>query len=74
VFFIVEPSRHELVEITRLVEAGKLHPIVEATFPLEDARQAFELGSAGHNRGKIVLQVTSDATQDQEPFTPQKAA
>lgn len=73
-FFIVEPNRRELVEISRLVEVGKLHPIIEATFPLEDAREAFELGAGGHSRGKIVLEVTSDAAAEQDPFTPQKAA
>jgi NADPH:quinone reductase-like Zn-dependent oxidoreductase len=73
-FFIVEPNRKELVEITRLVEAGKLHPIIEATFPLEEAREAFELGAGGHSRGKIVLEVTSDAARDQDPFAPRKAA
>lgn len=74
VYFIVEPSRNELIEIARLVESGKLRPIVEATFPLEDARKAFEFGAGGHNRGKIVLQVTSDAAADKDPMTPQKVA
>lgn len=73
-YFIVEPNRKELVEITRLVEGGRLHPIIEATFPLEEARDAFELGAGGHNRGKIVLQVTSDAARDQDPFVPPQAA
>lgn len=73
-FFIVEPNRQELVEITRLVEEGRLHPIIEATFPLAEAREAFELGAGGHNRGKIVLQVSSDAARDQGPFVPPKAA
>jgi NADPH:quinone reductase-like Zn-dependent oxidoreductase len=73
-FFIVEPNRRELMEITRLVEAGKLRPIVEATFPLEEAREAFERGAGGHNRGKIVLQVASDTARDQDPFVPEKAA
>ena len=74
VYFIVEPSRNELIEIARLVEGGKLRAIVEATFPLEDARKAFEFGASGHNRGKIVLQVTSDAAADKDPVTPQKVA
>lgn len=73
-YFIVEPSRKELVEIKRLVEAGRLLPIIEATFPLEEAREAFELGTSGHNRGKIVLEVNSDAARDQDPFVPPKAA
>jgi NADPH:quinone reductase-like Zn-dependent oxidoreductase len=73
-FFIVEPNRRELVEITRLVEVDKLHPIVETTFPLDRAREAFERGAGGHNRGKIVLQVAADAARDQDPFVPEKAA
>ena len=55
--FIVEPSRAHLTEIAHLIEAGKLRPIIEATFPLEAAREAFERGLSGHNRGKLVLRV-----------------
>jgi NADPH:quinone reductase-like Zn-dependent oxidoreductase len=55
--FIVEPSRAQLIEIARLIDSGKLRPIIEATFPLSQARQAFERGLEGHSRGKIVLQV-----------------
>ncbi len=56
--FIVEPSRAQLIEIAGLIEAGEVRPIVEATFPLEQARAAFERGLSGHNRGKLVLQVS----------------
>lgn len=55
--FIVEPSRAQLIEIARLIEAGALRVIVEATFPLREARAAFVRGLGGHNRGKVVLQV-----------------
>ena len=55
--FIVEPSRAQLIEIARLIEAGALRVIVEATFPLREARAAFVRGLGGHNRGKLVLQV-----------------
>ena len=55
--FIVKPSRAQLIEIARLIEAGAIRPIVEATFPLEQARAAFERGLSGHNRGKLVLRV-----------------
>jgi len=57
VFFIVEPNRAQLLEIARLIESGELRPVIEGTFSLADARQAFEHGLKGHNRGKIVLQV-----------------
>jgi NADPH:quinone reductase-like Zn-dependent oxidoreductase len=55
--FIVEPNRAQLIEIARLIEAGALRVIVEATFPLAEARAAFERSLSGHNRGKIVLRV-----------------
>ena len=64
VFFIVKPSRAQLIEIGRLIDRGKLRPIIKATFPLEEARQAFERGAGRHNRGKIVLQVRGEIAAD----------
>ena len=56
-FFIVEPNRGQLVELAKLVDDGILQPIVSETFPLSAARRAYEAGSRGHLRGKIVLRV-----------------
>jgi NADPH:quinone reductase-like Zn-dependent oxidoreductase len=47
----------ELAEIAKLVDAGMVRPIVEAVFPLNEARRAQELSQTGHARGKIVLEV-----------------
>jgi NADPH:quinone reductase-like Zn-dependent oxidoreductase len=57
VFFVVEPSRAQLVEIASLLDAGVVRPIVEAVFPLARAREAYELGLTGRTRGKLVLRV-----------------
>ncbi len=38
-----------------LVEQGKVKPIIHATFPLEDARQAHELMESSAHIGKIIL-------------------
>lgn len=56
-FFIVEPNREQLVELAKLVDEGSLKTIVSQIFPLSDARRAYEAGSRGHLRGKIVLRV-----------------
>jgi len=53
-FFIVQASRTQLEEITRLIDAGEVHPVVGAVFPLAEARQAY-LHKPG--RGKVVLRV-----------------
>jgi NADPH:quinone reductase-like Zn-dependent oxidoreductase len=65
-YFIVEPSRGELIEIGRLIEADDLRPIIDAVFPLEQAREAFEHGAAGHSRGKIVLQIDKEPAADKD--------
>ena len=55
-FFIVSGNREQLDQITGLVNAGKLTPVVSEVLPLARAREAFEHGAAGHAPGKIVLQ------------------
>jgi NADPH:quinone reductase-like Zn-dependent oxidoreductase len=72
--FIVKASRVELQEITRLIDVGKVRPIIEATFPLENAREAFERGASGHSIGKVVLRVTRDQAADVDPVLFEKAA
>lgn len=47
----------ELARIAELVDAGMVRPIVEAVFPLDQARHAQELSQTGHARGKIVIKV-----------------
>ncbi len=62
-FFIVKPDRGQLEEMAKLIDAGVLKSIVASIFPLAEARQAFELAAQGHTRGKIVLQVRDDSTE-----------
>lgn len=54
---LVEPDRHGLLELTKLVESGQLRPQIAATFPLEEVGRAHELGEDGHTAGKIVLEL-----------------
>jgi NADPH:quinone reductase-like Zn-dependent oxidoreductase len=53
----VRPDGERLAEIGRLIDAGKLHPIVQAAFPLEEAKKALELSLSRHIAGKIVLTI-----------------
>ena len=50
-------GRQELIEVLRLVEAGKLRPIVDRVFPLKDAAAAQQYMLDRKNFGKIVLKV-----------------
>jgi NADPH:quinone reductase-like Zn-dependent oxidoreductase len=56
---MAKPDAAELAEIGRLVDAGKVKPFVQATYPLEQVARAEEQLEKQHNRGKIVLKVAA---------------
>jgi NADPH:quinone reductase-like Zn-dependent oxidoreductase len=53
----VQPNRPQLEEMARLVDSGKLRPVVEEVLPLEEAARAHEKNQTLHTRGKLVLRV-----------------
>ena len=53
----VQPNRAQLEEIAKLVDAGKLRPIVEEVLPLSEAARAHAKNQTLHTRGKLVLRV-----------------
>lgn len=57
VFFVVEPSRQQLIELSGRVGAGELRPVVGETYPLADAAEAFRSKQRGSIPGKIVVRV-----------------
>jgi NADPH:quinone reductase-like Zn-dependent oxidoreductase len=60
VYFVVEPNREQLQELTRLIDEGHLRPIVDKVYPLAEARRAFERSLGTHGAGKIVLRVADE--------------
>jgi NADPH:quinone reductase-like Zn-dependent oxidoreductase len=50
-------TRQDLLDVTALVDTGRLRPVVGRTFPLADAAAAIAHVEAGHARGKTVLSV-----------------
>lgn len=54
---LVRPDADQLREISRLVDAGHVRPVVSAVLSLAEARKAHEMLETGHTRGKIVLRV-----------------
>ena len=51
----VKPRGGDLEKITALIEAGKIQPVIERVFPLEEIADAHRLSEAGHVRGKLVI-------------------
>lgn len=53
----VKPDGARLAEIAKLVDTGKLRPVIQKVFPLKQAKEALELSRARHAAGKIVLHI-----------------
>jgi NADPH:quinone reductase-like Zn-dependent oxidoreductase len=51
----VRPDGRRLATIGKMIEEGKLRPLVQTVLPLEQAKEALELSHARHVAGKIVL-------------------
>jgi NADPH:quinone reductase-like Zn-dependent oxidoreductase len=50
-----------LVVLKELIEAGKLTPFIDRTFPLSEVPEAIRYLETGRARGKIVVTVPSGA-------------
>jgi NADPH:quinone reductase-like Zn-dependent oxidoreductase len=61
VYFIVEPNREQLEQLSGLLDAGDVRASVDAVFELEEARAAYERAMSPGKRGKVVLRVRPDA-------------
>src|SRR5712672_3004503 len=52
-----QPNGAQLAEIAKIIDSGKLAPIIDRILPLSEARRAHELSQSGHTHGKITLRV-----------------
>jgi NADPH:quinone reductase-like Zn-dependent oxidoreductase len=55
--YISNPNHADLVVLKELVESGKLRPVIDRTYALDDTVDALRHIATGHARGKVVLSV-----------------
>jgi NADPH:quinone reductase-like Zn-dependent oxidoreductase len=51
------PDGNELAEITKLIEIGKIKPVIGQVMPLTEAVKASQQAETHHTRGKLVLKI-----------------
>jgi len=50
-------NQEELLAVTRLIEDGKLTPVIDRTYPLADTAEGLRTLEQGHARGKAVITI-----------------
>jgi NADPH:quinone reductase-like Zn-dependent oxidoreductase len=56
-FFVAMGRKEDLQVLTDLIEAGKVTPVIDRTYPLSEAPDAIRYLEEGHARGKLVITV-----------------
>ena len=55
--FVAKENHEDLLVLKELIEAGKLTPEIDRSYPLAEAPQAIDYMVQGHARGKVVITV-----------------
>jgi len=53
----VPQNREDLIAITELCTAGKVHPVIDRTYSFDEIPEAMRYVSDGHAKGKVVISV-----------------
>ena len=53
----VKRSKNALLDLKQLIEAGKVRPVIDRTYPLTKAADAMRYLEEGHARGKVVIRI-----------------
>lgn len=56
-FLLMRAEGQQLSEITTLIEAGKIHPIIDRIFSFEQVNEAMSYVETGRSKGKVVVKV-----------------
>ncbi len=55
--FVATPNQEDLLALHELIEAGKVKPVIDRTYPLRETPEAFRYLNKGHARGKVIITV-----------------
>lgn len=58
--FVASPSADDLAFVAGLLEAGRVVPVIERTYPLEETAEAVRYVGAGHAAGKVVISIQTE--------------
>jgi NADPH:quinone reductase-like Zn-dependent oxidoreductase len=57
--FVARSNQDDLITLKELVEAGRVTPVIDRTYPLGETAEAFRYLDQGHARGKVIIGVAN---------------
>ena len=60
-FFVSKSSPGDLSWLAEMIANGKIKPVIDSQYPLDEAAEAMRRLERGHARGKVVIVVSSDS-------------
>jgi Zinc-binding dehydrogenase len=60
-------KRQDLLTLADLLATGQVTPVIDRTYPLDEAADALRYVGAGHTQGKVVVTVTTGPTRTTHP-------
>ena len=70
--FLAPVSRENLMVLKQLIEAGKVRPVIDRTFPFDQIPDAVRYLEAGHVGGKVVISAGASAAANTHDNQPRK--
>ena len=56
----VHPNPQDLLSIAELFDAGKVIPVIDKTYPLDEVPQALQYLGDGRSQGKVVITIAHE--------------
>ena len=56
--FLAKPSKQDLITLSELMTSGKVTPVIDRRYTLNDVAEAVRYVEAGHARGKVIVMVS----------------
>ncbi|MNL08497.1 Phenolphthiocerol synthesis polyketide synthase type I Pks15/1 [compost metagenome] len=62
-FHFVKPSGKQLEDVKSLVEAGKIVPVIDRAFSMNQTKEALSYVARGRSKGKVILKIKENTSE-----------
>ncbi|WP_353056533.1 zinc-binding dehydrogenase [Sporosarcina luteola] len=57
IIFLQRANQQDLLALNELIEEGKVKPVIDRTYSIEEVQEAFQYFEEGHSQGKVIITI-----------------